>query len=824
MKRRLSGMLLATLCLVFSPALQAAEQRATPVDSIRVQPGFQVELLRSAQQGESSWISMTFDDQGRIILGLDDVGLGRLTLSNDPHGIQFEKIDSSLKHCRGVLYAHDSLYISETNGQGLHRFKDTNGDGQFDQRQLLKKLDYRSRFGHGSNQIVLGPDQQIYLVVGNDVSFPEGVSPASPYRDPQNDQLLPNPHDAGQDNRVGSILKTDPEGKTWEILAGGFRNQVDMAFNPDGEMFTYDADMEWDIGQPWYRPTRINHIIPGGEYGWRWGTGKWPEYFADSLPATLNTGLGSPTGMVFGTESHFPPRFQKAMYIADWQNGRILLVDLIPTGASYTCRYEVFLEGGPLNVCDMQFGPDGALYFITGGRGSQSGLYRVTPRPDQKTTSEPPEISRQEREQATAARQLRRSLEPYLTQPVPAIDTLWKPLNSEDRWLRFTARRALENQDVSRWRQRALSETAPTAAIAGLIALCHAGTPADRNAVLASLNRIDLKSLKQEQLLSLLRAYELCLIRLGAPSTEQALIIRHRLQPLFPHTTSSANHLLCELLVFLQDETVVAKAMTLLSDASPQEDQIRAARTLTHARSGWTGEQQRQFLLWLQKARAFTGGRQLTERLRDIREDFLKTVSPQRQQQFSQEIAALDHPLMEEELVPARPVVQDWKLSDLEPHLISVKTKRSFKNARQALLAANCLKCHRIGSTGAQVGPDLTNVGKRFDSRAILESIIVPSKVMDPKYLYTVYVLTSGKVVTGRPVGVNKTTITVETDPIRQTTVPVPRAEIEESVLSKTSPMPASLINVLTREEILDLLAYLKAGGDPDAPAFQQTN
>ncbi|MCA9022561.1 MAG: hypothetical protein KDA74_20575 [Planctomycetaceae bacterium] len=93
---------------------------------------------------------------------------------------------------------------------------------------------------------------------------------------------------------------------------------------------------------------------------------------------------------------------------------------------------------------------------------------------------------------------------------------------------------------------------------------------------------------------------------------------------------------------------------------------------------------------------------------------------------------------------------------------------------------------------------------------------------MDEKYLYTVYLLTSGKVVTGRPVGVSKTTITVETDPIKQTTVPVARDEIEESILSKTSPMPASLINVLTKEEILDLLAYLKAGGDPQADAFQK--
>ena len=224
--------LIALLLTSVTQSVRGAEQQATPVSSIRVQPGFQVELLRSAQAGESSWISMTFDDRGRVILGLDDVGLGRLTLNDKTGKVAFEKIDDKLKHCRGVLYAHDSLYISETNGEGLHRFRDTNGDDQFDQRQLLKPLDYRSRFGHGSNQLVLGPDKNIYLVVGNDVSFPEGVSPQSPYRDPQNDQLLPNPHDAGQDNRVGYILKTDPAGKTWEILAGDFGTRSTSPLTP----------------------------------------------------------------------------------------------------------------------------------------------------------------------------------------------------------------------------------------------------------------------------------------------------------------------------------------------------------------------------------------------------------------------------------------------------------------------------------------------------------------------------------------------------------------------------------------------------------------
>ncbi|WP_289452051.1 hypothetical protein, partial [Klebsiella pneumoniae] len=92
-------------------------------------------------------------------------------------------------------------------------------------------------------------------------------------------------------------------------------------------------------------------------------------YYADSLPANLETGLGSPTGMIFGDASQFPPKMRDRLFMADWQHGRILSATLTPDGGSYRAEAEVFAEGGPLNVCDLLFGPDGALYFITGGRG-----------------------------------------------------------------------------------------------------------------------------------------------------------------------------------------------------------------------------------------------------------------------------------------------------------------------------------------------------------------------------------------------------------------------------------------------------------------------
>src|SRR6185369_4194342 len=86
----------------------------------------------------------------------------------------------------------------------------------------------------------------------------------------------------------------------------------------------------------------------------------------------------SPTAVEFGTKSHFPPRYRSALFVLDWAYGRILAVHLTPRGASYQASAETFLRGQPLNVTDVEFGADGAMYFITGGRGTQSALYRVT--------------------------------------------------------------------------------------------------------------------------------------------------------------------------------------------------------------------------------------------------------------------------------------------------------------------------------------------------------------------------------------------------------------------------------------------------------------
>lgn len=817
----LSGGLSGTL--VGGPT--AAAKDATPVSSIVVQEGFEVELLRSAQEGEDSWISMTFDDRGRILLGLDSKGVARVEIGKDGE-TTFEKVEDSFQHCRGVLYAHDSLYVSATNDGGLYRLRDTTGDDKFDDVQLLKSFDYRSRYGHGANQLVLGPDNMIYMAVGNDVSFPEGASPNSPYRDPQNDWLVPNPHDAGEDDRVGYILCMDPEGKSWEILAGGLRNQVDVAFNSDGEMFTYDADMEWDAGMPWYRPNRLLHVVSAGEYGWRWGTGKWPAYYADSLPAMLDTGLASPTGMEFGTDSRFPQSHRTALFMADWQNGRILMVRMTPEGASYQAEYEVFVEGGPLNVCDLKFGPDGNLYFITGGRGSHSGLYRVRYQGDAGAGEEVSAAG--DAVAAAEARGLRHQLEAFHTRQAPeAVDFAWPHLGSEDRWIRYAARIAIERQAIDQWRTRAIAEDDPTRAITALLALARVGQPSDQPQLLASLGRLPLEELDRDKLLAALRVYALTFIRQGRPDAATIGGLGKRLDAIYPHASPTVNQELCELLIYLQTPSVVEKTLRLMEEAATQEEQIHYASMLVRPphpegeTAGWDRESHATMLRWLQRAQTFPGGNLMVPTMQTIRDAALARLDDQDRAALADLITALEKPPTEEPIVPPRPFVRQWTMDDVLPELPRISSGRSYESARTALAAASCLRCHRMGDEGGRIGPDLTTVARRFDDRALLESVLEPSQVIDPKYRHTAYLLDSGQIVEGRPAGVSAKQLKIEIDPLSGETVNIDRAAVEASRPSELSPMPIGLVDTLTLDEILDLLAYLRAEGNPQAANFQ---
>ena len=328
---------------------------------------------------------------------------------------------------------------------------------------------------------MLGPDRRIYLVQGNHVLPPRDASPRSPFKNYGEDQLLPSANygvSSGDKCKApcGHILRMDADGGNVEMFAGGFRNVYDLAFDARGELFAFDSDTEYNWGLPWYVPTRILHVVSGGEYGFREGTGKWPAYYADSLPPVVNVGLGSPTGVKFGTASAFPERYRRALFALDWTFGRILAVHLEARGASASGRFETFLQGRPLNVTDIEFGRDGAMYFVTGGRKTRSALYRVRYTGGEGKDAVGIAVSPEVEE--------RRALESlHGKADAQAIPKAWPALGSDDRFLRHAARIALESQPVTQWSARALSEQNPRTAMTALLALARIGAQQDRAAV-----------------------------------------------------------------------------------------------------------------------------------------------------------------------------------------------------------------------------------------------------------------------------------------------------------------------------------------------------
>jgi putative heme-binding domain-containing protein len=170
-----------------------------------------------------------------------------------------------------------------------------------------------------------------------------------------------------------------------------------------------------------------------------------------------------------------------------------------------------------------------------------------------------------------------------------------------------------------------------------------------------------------------------------------------------------------------------------------------------------------------------------------------------------------------------RPFVWDWKPADLLDSLDHISSGRNFARGREMFRVALCDRCHRLGGTGATIGPELTGCGNRFGRKDLLESVLAPSKVVDEKYRDTAFELADGKQVVGRITGDDGQSITIAVNPLDATQlVTVRHSEVAARTASLLSPMPTGLLNTLDKEEILDLLAYLIADGDEANSSFKQ--
>jgi hypothetical protein len=118
-------------------AKPGVQSQATDPAGFTVPEGFRVQLVRSAQPGEDSWVAMAFDPQGGITLAREKKGLLRF----DPKSGRMAEVENSLLECRGLLHAHGVLYANANNTKALFRLRDADGDGLLEQKEELMRTE-----------------------------------------------------------------------------------------------------------------------------------------------------------------------------------------------------------------------------------------------------------------------------------------------------------------------------------------------------------------------------------------------------------------------------------------------------------------------------------------------------------------------------------------------------------------------------------------------------------------------------------------------------------------------------------------------------------
>ena len=834
--------------------------------TISVPKGFICELVYVAPKSRGSIVALATDvGRGRLIASAQYGRMFSITPcgdGGDPTTSAIDLIEPEIGRAHGILAIENDLFavVNEGGGdaRGVWRLRDNDRDGKYDEKKLLAAV-ARDGGEHGPHQVVAAPDGSIWVVGGNHCAPPEESLADSRVPKIWQEDIIysrlwdANGHAVGVMAPGGWIARTDREGAKWELMTIGFRNSYDVAFDEVGRAFTFDSDMEWDMGLPWYRPARVCEAASGVDFGWRSGSGKWPAWSPDSLPPTVDVGPASPTGVLASAGLQFPAPWNEAMFFLDWTYGTMWAgwpTEESKDASSPQMRIEPFVVGRPLPLTDAVV-MDGAMYFAVGGRNLPSAVFRVR--------AENPIAIKRAPMQPSAALVARRELEKYHRRMEwaagpAAVGLAFDGLKSSDAGVRSAARIVLEHQDPAQWRERAIAATDPQAAILALVALCRAGESAvDGTPVAGRLAALESAVRGTPLEKEWLRACELWLLRFASQATDvgggdalrDAVLVHfpasegvadaneldmHRAALLAklgsPRAVEVAVDLLGKPDVRLATQIDAAllarggpygKAVTDMMANAPATQKIGLVHAVRDAKNGWTADNRTRFARSVADLRKATGGNSYAGFLARMTEEFVANA-PEADREFLASTAAGKSG--SDPIVAPRGPGRTWTVASIVALGPKLATGRDYNEGLRAYRAAQCAQCHRAGGIGGSGGPELSGVSRRFSLEDMAVSLVEPSKTLSDQYQNTDITLKGGRTVTGRIMADSKDSIEVRPSLLSDARDTIAKSDIASMAASPVSPMLGNLLDTLSEGEVLDLLAFLRAGGDPSDPAF----
>ena len=924
------------------------------------QPGFVIERVTPATKTDSD-IVITFDSRGRLVVSREN-DTPRMLLDHDGDGVyEAEKIITDrVRNCQGLWFDGPTLYgacaeapvpapsAAAPQGRGnqpappagIFRMTDTNGDDVTDTFELLARLGRIQE--HGPHAIRRAPDGRLMVLVGNNETIPDAaLDLTSPVLRDRDGQFLPALPGQGSSRREGahSALFTWHEAtRRFAVFSGGNRNAYDFAFNLSGDAFLFDSDNEADIGTPWYREVRTVHQIPNGNYGYRNSSGKYPAYYLDSLPPVRDVGRGSPVGVETYSSYAYPREYFENLFEADWSRGRLLFTTLTPSGATFTARPDPaeFVHGEPLNITDVETGPDGFLYFTTGGRNTDGGVWRL------RYTGAPPaspdmtgilavvrqpqplsswgwqaiqnvkasitgatfgaQLERLARD--TSANGMDRARALYEMQrhgpaPSPALlgalvndreaavraavayvagvqgetaasavagvaaaglrdrDAVVKRraaealvrlgqspdrptlapvadilalLNHPDRFVRWSGRILVEHTPRAEWRDRVLAETNPLGAIEGMLAWVRtAGTESLEPMLEKQFALLKQTNLSVDNKLRLYRAFMYTTTGMpgGLSPTD-----RRRLHDLmagqFPAADDRLNRELALMLAYAGQTGGIDELLAAMPTGNDRQTlQLHYLYALRTVRQGWTPAQKTAVADVLGRSSRWRGGSRFADFLAAIYEPLAELYVSEAERQVLHARAPDFAPLAARETaaVPARgggraganPVVARTqgrvlnKGEIFDEVIYTPRIDRPAPDQGRAIFEAHCASCHRTGSVGTDHGVgalNLTSLGPASARRALLESIMFPSRRIAPAQESTAIVASDGRTVSGLVIREDAAAVTLLTADGKTIEVAKP---VRSRRRDGTTIMTDALTDTMNQMDLSALLAFLQA-------------